>query len=146
MKFSYFIVSIFFIFYTYSASSLAENMKKMGHWEVHYIALDSTFITPEIAKAYHIQRSRFNGLINISILDTSKTNKPAMEVAIKGQAHNAIGQFQDLEFRKVTEGEAIYYLSNIGFRNSEKYFFEIEINDGKKTRTLTFSQTFYVGK
>ena len=50
----------------------AENMKKMGDINVHYIALGSTFLTPEIAKAYGIERSRYKGLVNIAVLDNTR--------------------------------------------------------------------------
>ena len=51
----------------------AENMKKLGSMNVHYMAIGSTFFTPEIAKVYGITRSRYNGLINISVLDNTST-------------------------------------------------------------------------
>ena len=43
------------------ATAQAENMKKLGSMNVHYIALGATFLTPEIAQAYGIQRSKYNG-------------------------------------------------------------------------------------
>jgi hypothetical protein len=64
----------------------AENMKKLGSMNVHYIAIGSTFFTPEIAKAYGISRSRYNGLINISVLDNSQAGTPAKTVSITGKA------------------------------------------------------------
>ena len=50
----------------------AEQFKTFSNLEVHYIALPSTFIQPEIAKQYGIKRSKTNGLLNISILDKRK--------------------------------------------------------------------------
>ena len=35
----------------------AENMKKLEHLDVHYMAFGATFLTPKIAKAYGIERS-----------------------------------------------------------------------------------------
>ena len=122
----------------------AENMKKLGSMNVHYMAIGSTFFTPEIAKAYGITRSRYNGLINISVLDNSQKGNPAKSVSIMGQAKNNLGQFKSLEFEEVKEGDAIYYLAQVNYANEETIHFDIMINDGKEKQQLKFSQTFYV--
>ncbi len=125
-------------------SASAENMKKLGSMNVHYMAIGSTFFTPEIAKAYGISRSRYNGLINISVLDNSQAGAPAKTVSITGQAKNNLGQFKDLEFQEVKEGHAIYYLAQVNYNNEETIHFDIMINDGKEKQNLKFSQIFYV--
>lgn len=126
------------------SNASAENMKKLGTMNVHYMAIGSTFFTPEIAKAYGIMRSRYNGLVNISVLDNSKEGNPAKTVSINGQAKNNLGQFKNLEFTEVKEGEAIYYLAQVKYSNEETIHFTLEINDGKNQQTLKFSQKFYV--
>ncbi|MFQ3209279.1 MAG: hypothetical protein ACI9U5_001616 [Colwellia sp.] len=126
------------------ASVNAENMKKLGSMNVHYMAIGSTFFTPEIAKAYGITRSRYNGLINISVLDNSQKGNPAKTVSLTGQAKNNLGQFKDLNFKEVKEGNAIYYLAQVNYSNEETIHFDIMINDGKDKQQLKFSQKFYV--
>jgi hypothetical protein len=122
----------------------AENMKKLGSMNVHYMAIGSTFFTPEIAKAYGITRSRYNGLINISVLDNSQKGNPAKTVSLTGQAKNNLGQFKDLDFKEVKEGDAVYYLAQVNYSNEETIHFNIMINDGKDKQQLKFSQKFYV--
>lgn len=126
------------------ASVNAENMKKLGSMNVHYMAIGSTFFTPEIAKVYGITRSRYNGLINISVLDNSQKGNPAKVVSITGKAKNNLGQFKDLNFTEVKEGKAIYYLAQVSYNNEETLHFDIMINDGKEKQYLKFSQIFYV--
>jgi hypothetical protein len=122
----------------------AENMKKLGSMNVHYMAIGSTFFTPEIAKVYGITRSRYNGLINISVLDNTKVGNPAKTVSITGTAKNNLGQFKTIEFSEVKEGDAIYYLAQVKYSNEETIHFTLAINDGKEQQTLKFSQQFYV--
>ncbi|MBL4900472.1 MAG: DUF4426 domain-containing protein [Colwellia sp.] len=122
----------------------ADNMKKLGSMNVHYMAIGSTFFTPEIAKVYGITRSRYNGLINISVLDNTKAGNPAKTVSISGQAKNNLGQFKTLVFTEVKEGDAIYYLAQVKYGNEETLHFTLAINDGKEQQTLKFSQKFYV--
>jgi len=129
---------------TLVSNVFAENMKKLGSMQVHYMAINATFLTPKIAKAYNIERSRFNGLINISVLDDSQKSKPAKTVDIRGTARNDIGQIKTLSFDEVKEGDAIYYLAQINYSNEETFYFDIIINDGKETQQLKFTQKFYV--
>jgi len=122
----------------------AENMKSMGNMDIHYMAIGATFLTPQVAKAYGIERSKYNALINISVLDNSSEGKPAKSVSISGTAENLTGQFKRIEFEEVREGAAIYYLAQLNYRDKEKVKFEISVTDGKETHTINFDQIFYV--
>ncbi|MFT4938849.1 MAG: hypothetical protein ACI88A_001880 [Paraglaciecola sp.] len=119
----------------------AEQKKDLGKWEVHYIALTSTFLTPQVAKTYGIVRSRYNGLINISVLD--RKNKLAQSVVLSGQAKNLLGVVKKLSFKKITEGESIYYLAVLPFSDLEQYRFNILVSDGNEQETLKFQHKFY---
>ena len=122
----------------------AEQLKRFGDWEVHYMALSSTFITPKVAKAYGIVRSRYSGLINISVLNSEKTGKPAQAVNINGVAKDLMGKPQTLQFKEIKEGDAIYYIAQFDYQNEEIYNFSIDISNGTNhNHKLTFSQKFY---
>lgn len=125
-----------------SAQLSAEQMKQLGNWDVHYMALPATFLTPEVAVEYGIQRSKFNGVINISVLD-SKTQQ-AQQVAISGIAKDLFGRQRELEFNQVTEGDAVYYLATVPYQNEQLYNFTINIGQGEQQQQLTFSHTFFV--
>ncbi|WP_448550176.1 DUF4426 domain-containing protein [Thalassotalea fusca] len=127
-----------------STAVSAENMKKMGKMNIHYMAIGATFFTPEIAKAYGIERSKYNGLVNISVLDNSKEGTPAKTVSITGTARNLADQKKTLSFKEVREGGAIYYLAEVDYRNEETIRFDLTITDGEETHRLEFSQKFYV--
>jgi len=127
-----------------STSAFAENMKKMGNMNIHYIALGATFFTPEVARAYGIERSKYNGLVNISVLDNSKEGTPAKVVKITGTARNLLGQKKELDFQEVKEGDAIYYLAQVAYRNDETISFDLIISDGNESHNLKFKQKFYV--
>jgi len=103
-----------------------------------------TFLTPTIAKTYGIERSRYNGLVNISVLDANLKGNPAKTVLISGTAKNNIGQSKTLDFKEVKEGSAIYYLAQLHYSNEETFHFAIKIDDGNGQKTLKFDQKFYV--
>ncbi|MFT6897162.1 MAG: hypothetical protein ACJA13_001568 [Paraglaciecola sp.] len=135
-------LSILIVLASLSLNAQAEQKQLLGSWEVHYMALNSTFIPPAVAKEYAIVRSKYNGLINISVLD--KHSKEAQGVVIKGSARNLLGVKKELGFTQVTEGQAIYYLAVLPFSDQENYRFEISISDGLEQQTLEFQHKFYV--
>jgi hypothetical protein len=119
----------------------AEQKQDLGDWEVHYIALNTTFLTPQVAKSNGIVRSRYNALINISVLD--RQNKQAQSVVLTGQAKNLLGVVKTLSFKQIKEGKAIYYLAVLPFSDQEQYRFTLQINDGQKQENLKFQHKFY---
>jgi hypothetical protein len=135
---------VFVLSFVAITNANAENMKKMDGLNVHYIALGSTFLTPEIAKAYNIERSRYKGLVNISVLDNTVEGNPAKTVVITGKARNDVGQIKSLDFAEVKEGSAVYYLAQVNYTNEETIYFDINITDKGKKHNLKFTQKFYV--
>ena len=124
-----------------TTSASAEQKQVLGSWDVHYIALNSTFLTPKVAKQYGIVRSKFNGLLNISVLD--REDKAAQSVILTGEAKNLIGVVKKLTFKQVTEGQAIYYLAILPFSDQENYRISIDISDGIEQKNLKFQHKFY---
>ena len=137
----YFLIMLLVLGLLFSYSANAEQKQELGSWEVHYMALNSTFLTPQIAKEYGIVRSKFNGLINISVLD--RQDKTAQSVILTGEAKNLLGVIKPLAFKQVIEGEAIYYLAVLPFSDQEQYRISVAINDGLKQKTLKFQHKFY---
>jgi len=142
MKIKFICLTAWAIFAAISAQASAEIKKDLGDWEVHYIALTTTFLSPEIARANNIVRSGRNALVNISVLN--KRTKEAQEVNITGTARNLLGTSKTLEFTQVKEGKAIYYLASVGFSDKEILRFDIDINQGRSNQNLQFQQTMYV--
>ncbi|QYK00572.1 DUF4426 domain-containing protein [Shewanella psychrotolerans] len=128
-----------------AANAFAEQKQSVGNYDIHYVALGSTFITPTIAKSYGIQRSSYTGLVNISVLDKSVEGNPAIPVEISGIANNLLDARIDLVFREIREGDAIYYIAEVPYRDDQEINFQIAIKYGKTLNTqLKFKQKFYV--
>ncbi|QIZ75720.1 DUF4426 domain-containing protein [Ferrimonas lipolytica] len=130
-----------------SFTAAAEQKMQVGKYAIHYVTFGSTFLTPEIAKSYGVKRSRYTGLVNISVLDTSQQGEVSAAVAanISGQARDLTGITKNLDFREIREGEAIYYIAELDYRNEETYHFDIDVShDNDLTTKLKFKQKFYV--
>lgn len=134
------VMSAFLLFCSTSVN--AEQKVTLGPWDVHYIAFPTTFLTPEIAKANGFIRSKYNAIINISVLD--KNSQAAQRIDISGTARNLIGTTKELKFKRVIDGDAIYYLAPLSFRHKENYTFDIEIKQRDISEKLTFKQEMFV--
>ena len=124
-----------------SSNAYAEQYKTLGDWDVHYIVINTSFLTPEIARAYSIQRSKYQGLVNISVLQ--KDSHKAQSISMTGHATNLLGTKKTLAFKEVKDGDAIYYLAILPFRDQEQYRFEIDIVEGNQAQKLKFKHKFY---
>ncbi|WP_333607616.1 DUF4426 domain-containing protein [Arsukibacterium sp.] len=123
------------------APAHAEQKKQLGDWDIHYIAFNSTFLTPDIARSYNLSRSGKQAVINISVLD--KNTQQAQAVNIGGIARNLLGQQRPLTFSEIKDGDAIYYIAVLPFSNEDFFRFSLDIVQGNKRQQLNFEQTFY---
>ena len=124
-------------------SAAAEQKKRLGDFDVHYVVVPSTFFNEQIAEQYRIVRGRDRALLNLSILDADQT---AVAVTLEGDVTNLLGQISPLEFREVKEGDAIYYLAALKHTNQETLRFRVSLMmpDGIR-RELKFQQKVYWG-
>lgn len=127
----------------FSQLGYAEQKQDFSNLEVHYIALPSAFLTPAIATQYGLERSKYIGLVNISVLDKVQQSQP-IEANLIGSGRNLIGQTIRLEFKKIKEGKSIYYIASYPFTNEEIVKFDVQIKAQNKTHRLKFQHKFYV--
>jgi len=129
-----------------SLNSYAENSKEFGDYVIHYNAFRSDTISPEVAKQYGLTRANNRVLINIAVLKKvmNTTGKPTSS-KVTGHASNLTGQLKSLEFKKITEGNAIYYLANTTISDGEFLKFDIKIMPDGETRAarLRFDKRFF---
>lgn len=121
----------------------AEQKFVKNDWDIHYIAFPATFIEPKVAKTYQLIRSKYKGIVNISVLDNTNKMK-AQNAFVSGTAKNLLGQAQNLSFKKVEEGDAIYFLAQLDYNNEEIFNFTVNVQQGNRTETIKFSKKFYV--
>ena len=99
-----------------------------GNYEVHYSAFNSTFLSPQIASAYKLERGSRYGIVNVSILDVEKKSLgKAVAGRIKGRVINLLSQSSGLDFNEVREGDAIYYLASFRFSDDDSLIFKLDV-------------------
>jgi len=133
--------------FIWSISANAQQAQNFEEYTVHYNALNSSLISPEVAKAYEIQRSDSRALINISVLKNSENQLPtAVKATVTASGRNLIGQTRKIEMREIKEGDdAIYYIGELSVSNMETFDFSVMVTpEGhSKPFNVQFRQQFY---
>jgi hypothetical protein len=128
-------------------SVLADNSTRIPGYTIHHNALNSDFLTPEIADSYGIQRSKYRGLLNVSVIrEKPGTTGQAVSARIKVKAANLMDIPKNIELREVREGEAIYYLGDFPITDREIVNFRLEVTPEGMTNPVeaNLTQQFYI--
>lgn len=119
----------------------------IGDYTVHYLAVNTTFLQPEIAAQYGIERASRRGFVNVAVLRDAPNGGVGAPVTavVTGSRANLMQQSTELQFQEVREGEAIYYLAQFEFSNAETLRFTIEVQpEGQgPAREITWTTQLY---
>jgi len=118
-------------------SASAENSTSAGGLTVHYNAFTTSTLTPEVAKAYGIQRSNRRGMLNVSIV---KEKEGTTGASVKGRVVVKMvaltGQSTALPMREIKDQSAVYYIGEFPVQSEEKVNFVIEATPEGATETF----------
>lgn len=123
----------------------AEIAQKFGPLEIHYNALTTDSLLPEVARTYKIERSKTRGLVTMSVL---KQNSVGALVPLPARltlyVTNLNQQLAQVPMREIREGTAIYYLGEFRVAPPDTLKFTATVEmDGEPTREIVFNQKFY---
>jgi hypothetical protein len=120
------------------AQELSETFREFGNYEVHFNALRTDTLQPDIARSYGIQRSTNRVMLNVTLLhkEADKAPRKPVNATVQVDAYNLNGQLKNLEMRRVAEGEAIYYIGETSISGSEILVFDIKVTPEGDTQPL----------
>ncbi len=106
-----------------------ETFQDFGNYEVHYNAVRTDALTPQIARLYGIQRSTNRVMLNVTILHKEADHAPRKPVdgTVQVDAYNLNGQLKPIEMRRISEGDAIYYIGEVSISGTEILVFDISV-------------------
>ncbi len=100
--------------------------KDFGKYQVNWSVYPSTFLTPEVAKANNLQRSKGIGVVNIAIMNDDEHGQPSpVGGQVEGQVANDIQQINFLAFRRIQEGDAVYFIAQYQYPSGGLMTFNI---------------------
>lgn len=124
--------------------ALAERSQSFGDVVVHYNAITTDTLTPEVARAYAITRSKYRGLLTVSVLKPDKLGmSQPVAAGVKAYAVNLSEQLRNIPMREIREGTAIYYIGEFSVAPQEVLRFTVDVTaEGQKeANKLEFQQS-----
>lgn len=130
------------------AQEISETFHDFGNYEIHFNALRTDALTAGIARSYGIQRSTNRVMLNVAVLHKEADQAPRkpVEANVQVDAYNLNGQLKNLEMRRVSEGEAIYYIGEVSISGAEILVFDITVTPpGEAPLKVKLKREFYSG-
>jgi hypothetical protein len=129
------------------ANGAAQQSQDFGDYVVHYNALNTNLIPPQVAQGYGITRSPSRALLNVAVLKkVMDTPGTPVQAAVTATGTNLTGQLREIEIREIRDPEgAIYYIGEFPVHNLETYRFEVAVAVEGENEPLmvVFRQQFY---
>lgn len=125
----------------------AEQYAQTGDYQIHYSAVSTRFLTPDVIQAYNLQRSANLGLVNVSVREKQEDGSTTpVNANVKGSVGDLAGSRESLSFRTVHEDDAIYHLATFTLRDDESMRFELDVQYDRNAEPepVNFTQRFYI--
>jgi len=120
--------------------------KDFGDYVLHFNAISTDQLQPEIARTYNIVRSKNRAMLNVSIIKKVEgtTGKPVTG-DITVTVNNLTGQVKNLTLKEVRESGAIYYIGDAQVANGETLIFNLKVKPEDKANgfAVRFSRPFF---
>ncbi|MEX2353247.1 MAG: DUF4426 domain-containing protein [Gammaproteobacteria bacterium] len=118
----------------------AQQAKDFGDYTIHYNAFTTDMLTPDVAKAYNINRSTSRALLNISVLkNVMGSSVQPVKARVVASATNLSSQLKNFEMRELDDQGAIYYIAETPVANREVLRFNVSVTPEGEQNTYNFS-------
>mgnify|MGYP000016931512 CR=1 FL=1 len=128
--------------------AFAQQYAQVGDYQIHYSAISTDFLTPEVAQAYGIQRSVGLGLVNVSVLEEQEDGST---VPVSANIDGSVGELsgsdeETMRFRTVRENDTINQISTFTLRHDEPMRFALDVRYDRNAEpeTISFVERFYI--
>jgi hypothetical protein len=111
-----------------TARPTESTQQDFGDLEVHYNAVRTDLLSPDMARAYGIERSANRVLLNVAMLQKTPGGAAVpVDGAVTVHAYNLNAQLKDVQMRRVQEGTAITFIGEVGISGDEILVFNISV-------------------
>jgi hypothetical protein len=103
-------------------------------------------LTPEVARAYGLQRSKNRGMLNVSVIrEVAGTTGTPVSADVVASATNLAGQHRTIPMREIKDGDAIYYIGEFRIADEETLKFTIEVTPSGESSShmVRLTQQFF---
>lgn len=126
-----------------SAAASAQQSERVGSSEIHYNAIETTFIPEEVSSRLGLERGPGLGMVTISVLGTRGESR---NVAVNGNVSTLRGSPQPLAFRRVREasgGISSVATFPIDYSDPMRFQLDVHLERNAAPHPVRFIQRFY---
>ncbi|WP_417330511.1 DUF4426 domain-containing protein [Halomonas cupida] len=127
-----------------SSDATAQQFDQVGSNQIHYAAIETTFIADEIAARFGLERRPGLGMVTVSVLDA---NGESRNVAVDGSIADLNGrQPRPLAFRRLREasgGISSIATFPIDYAAPMRFQLDVQLDRNASPHPVSFIQRFY---
>ncbi|MGM0984811.1 MAG: DUF4426 domain-containing protein [Pseudomonadota bacterium] len=128
----------------------AQQYEQVGKHQIHYSAVNTSFLPEEVAREHGIQRSRVMALLNVSVIEELEdgSTRP-VSAPVDGRIGGLDGSdTQPLSFRSVRIGDAPSQVAVFRIREDEPMRFDLRVRHDRNAEPaeVSFIQRFYLDR
>ena len=126
-----------------TAEPAGETMKDIGNHVVHFSSQATDELSPEVARAYNIVRSKNRAMLTVSVVRESDNASVPANVSVK--TVNLTGQLKNVAMREIEEQDAVYYIGETPVAHRETLIFDITVTPegAAGSSEVRFKREFY---
>ncbi len=125
----------------------AEQAVEYGDYRIHYSAFSSHMLHPDVAHAHRLPRSRYRGILNITVQKKQGENGwEAVPARVSARAVNSAQQLKQFPMRELRDGRSVYYIGSFPVANSELLDFDVQVTalGEREPMDVRFRQQFFI--
>ncbi|MDP9141582.1 MAG: DUF4426 domain-containing protein [Pseudomonadota bacterium] len=124
----------------------AEQFVDLGDFRIHYAALNTTQLTPDVARKFNVQRSSKQILLVLNAQQLVGGKYESVAATASGTATTLLGHVQSLELRPIREADVHYVIASFETLEGEYMTVDARVVPAGATAPITvkFRQQFYM--
>lgn len=120
-------------------------IQAFGDVDINYNVVTTDTLSPKVAQAYGILRSKNRMLLTVAVSRMDENNMPrAVSAEVTAKTVNMIDQHRPIKMKTIKEGEAIYYIGDFGFTSPGFMRFTLNVAEAGavKPHEIKFQRNF----
>lgn len=128
-----------------STAGHAEQYVDLGDFRVHYAAINTTDLTPDVARKFNVQRSNKLILLVLNAQQRVGGRYESVAATASGTATTLLGHVQTLDLRPIREADVHYVIASFETLEAEYMTVDTRVTPAGSTSPITikFKQQFY---
>lgn len=133
-----------------ASAAAAQQFEQVGNYQIHYSAVNTSFLPESIAREHRIQRSEAMALLNVSVLEEREDGSTRTVPANVNGRISSLGEEdgEPLSFRTLRSGDTPSQVAVFRIQQDEPMRFDLEVRYDRNAEParVSFIQRFYIDR